>query len=74
MATISIILITVGFIICVYAGIVFSLAGKMRTPSGELDQSKITQFALLMSVAVVMVMAGVLGYYWMTGNLPYYVN
>jgi hypothetical protein len=74
MALISIVLIVVGFIISVYAGVVFSLSNKMKTASGELDQSKITLFSLLMTVAVLMVLAGVLGYYWLRGNLPYYMN
>ena len=74
MALISIILIVVGFILSVYAGVIFSLSNKMKTPSGELDQSKITLFALIMSLSVIMVMAGVLGYYWLRGNLPYYMN
>jgi hypothetical protein len=74
MALISIILIVAGFIISVYAGVVLSLPKKVQTPSGELSQSKITMFSVLMSVAVLMVMAGVLGYYWLRGNLPYYMN
>jgi hypothetical protein len=74
MALISIIFIVVGFIISVYAGVVLSLSKKMQTPSGELSQSKILMFSVLMSVAALMVMAGVLGYYWLRGNLPYYVN
>ncbi len=74
MALISIVLIVVGFILSVYAGVIFSLSNKMRTPSGELDQSKITLFAVVMSIAVIMVMAGVLGYYFLRGNLPYYMN
>ena len=72
MGFISIVLIVVGFILSVYAGVIFSLSNKMRTPSGELDQSKITLFAIVMSLAVIMVMAGVLGYYVLGKNLPYY--
>ena len=74
MALISIILIIVGFILSVYAGVVLSLTNKLRTASGELDQSRIVMFTVLMSVAVLMVLAGVLGYYFMRGNLPYYMN
>jgi hypothetical protein len=74
MALTSIILIVVGFILSVYAGVVLSLPGKMRTPSGELDPAKITLFTIIMSISVIMVMAGVIGYYFLRGNLPYYMN
>ncbi len=74
MAFISVTLIVVGFIISVYTGIVLALPGKVLTPSGEVSQSKVTWFSILMSISVLMQIAGVLGYYWLRDNLPYYVN
>jgi hypothetical protein len=74
MALISILLIIIGFIISVYAGIVLSLSNKVQSTPGVLNHSKINFFSILMTIAVLMVMAGVLGYYWLRGNLPYYVN
>jgi hypothetical protein len=74
MAFISISLIIIGFLLSVYGGVILSLANKMRTPSGDLDQSKITLFSIIMAVSAIMVIAGVLGYYFMRGNLPYYIN
>jgi hypothetical protein len=74
MALISILLIIIGFILSVYAGVILSLTNKMRTTSGELDQSRIVLFSIVMSISVMMQIAGVLGYYFMRGNLPYYMN
>ena len=74
MALISIILIVVGFILSVYAGVVLSLPNKMQASTGELNQSKTMFMGILMSVAVIMIIAGVWGYYWMRDNLPYYLN
>ncbi len=44
MALISISLIIIGFILSVYAGVVLSLTNKLRTASGELDQSRIVMY------------------------------
>ncbi len=74
MALISIILIIVGFCLSVYAGVILSLTKKLTTSSGELDQSRIVLFSIVMSVSVLMQLAGVLGYYFLRGNLPYYMN
>ncbi len=74
MALISIILIVVGFLLSVYAGVVLSLSNKVQSPSGEVSQSKVTFLSILMSLSVLFVLAGVLGYYWLRDNLPYYVN
>ncbi len=74
MALISIVLIVVGFLLSVYAGVVLSLSNKMRTPSGELNQAKITLFGILMALSAILVMAGVIGYYFLRGNMPYYMN
>ena len=74
MAALSITLIIVGFLLSVYAGIVLSLSNKVQSSPGVLNHGKINFFSILMTLAVLMVMAGVLGYYWLRGNLPYYVN
>ncbi|HVD97698.1 MAG TPA: hypothetical protein VNB90_05790 [Cytophagaceae bacterium] len=74
MALISVILIVAGFLLSVYAGIVLSLSEKVQTTPGQLNNPKIVFFSILMSVSVLMVLAGVLGYYWLRGNLPYYMN
>ena len=74
MAFISITLIILGFLLSVYGGVILSLPNKMRTPSGDLDQSKITMFSIIMALSAIMVIAGVLGYYFLRGNLPYYNN
>lgn len=74
MALISVLLIIIGFLLSVYAGVVLSLPKKVLTPSGDLNNSNINLFTILISVSVLMVLAGVLGYYWLRGNLPYYVN
>jgi hypothetical protein len=73
-AQFSIILIIVGFILSVYAGVVLSLSNKMQSSDGQLSQPKIITFTVIMTIAVLMVMAGVLGYYWLRGNVPYYFN
>ena len=74
MALISIVLIVVGFLIQVYAGVKLSLSGSMQTESGNVNQSKVAVFALILGVSTIMIIAGVLGYYAFRGNLPYYNN
>jgi len=74
MALISITLIIVGFLLSVYAGVILSLPNKMQSSNGDLSQSRISLFSIIISVAVLMVIAGVLGYYFLRGNLPYYMS
>lgn len=74
MALISVVLVVVGFLLSVYAGVVLSLPNKMQTKEGALNQSQINLFSIIMSISVIMIMAGVLGYYYLRGNLPYYMN
>ena len=74
MAFISIVLIIAGFIISVYGGVVLSLSNKVRKPSGELDFAKINFYSIVMAISVLMVIAGTIGYYFLRGNLPYYIN
>jgi uncharacterized membrane protein len=74
MALISIVLVIVGFLLSVVAGVIMSLPSKMQTKEGELDQSQINLFSIIITISVLMIMAGVLGYYFMRDNLPYYLN
>ena len=74
MALISVVFVIVGFLLSVYAGVVLSLSNKMQTKEGELNQSQINLFSIIMTISVLMILAGVLGYYFMRGNLPYYMN
>ncbi|MCU0431614.1 MAG: hypothetical protein MUF42_16755 [Cytophagaceae bacterium] len=74
MALISIVLIVVGFLITVYAGVMLSLSKPMQTETGMVNQSKVFSFSVLISIACVMVIAGVLGYYALSGNLPYFIG
>jgi hypothetical protein len=74
MATLSIILIILGFLITVYAGVMLSLSKPMQTETGAINQGKVFSFSILITIASVMVIAGVLGYYAMRNNLPYYIG
>jgi uncharacterized membrane protein YidH (DUF202 family) len=59
MKTIGAILIIVGFLIGVIGGIRFSTRSAIISDSGKVDQGKQFQVSLIASVAVIMVLFGV---------------
>jgi uncharacterized membrane protein YidH (DUF202 family) len=59
MKTIGAILIIVGFLIGVMGGIRFSTRSAIISDSGKVDQGKQFQVSLIASVAVIMVLFGV---------------
>jgi uncharacterized membrane protein YidH (DUF202 family) len=59
MKTIGAILIIVGFLVGVVGGIRFSTRNAIISNSGNVDQGKQFQVSLIASVAVIMVLTGV---------------
>lgn len=67
---VSISMVILGFILSVYGGVVLSLPNAMRHSDGSLNQGKITFFSFLTGASALLLIAGVIIYYVVPGNLP----
>lgn len=74
MQLISVLLIIIGFIVGVYGGVMLSLPGAVLTSEGEINQSKLMKFTLVVCVGVLMCLAGFIGYFPLRGDVPYFMN